>query len=292
MSVLPWQQDMAEHLTTVLKSQRLPHALLIRSPVGWGEIQFANWLALTLLEVDPEQDARLLAHQDLRWIGPDGAVIKVDEIRQLAAFAVGTRQSAPRKVVVVEQAELMNVNAANALLKTLEEPPPDTHIILTSTRPGRLLPTIVSRCQSMRINPDPIKARAWLAQRWSEADIADKMFEYADAPISVDEALAARELSLAPMLAAIAETRTSATQHAKEMLQMDTERLTMRWYRYCSAMLAGNRPIPGIPMIDKASLAEFVDELQSARRQMMTTNSANTRLLLERLVARWKMLIS
>ncbi|MDH3643686.1 MAG: hypothetical protein OES38_16400, partial [Gammaproteobacteria bacterium] len=81
--LLPWQEELAERITTLIGASRLPHGVLITATEGWGEIVFAQWLALTLLDEPLEQDAREMAHPDLRWVKPDGAEIKVDAIREV-----------------------------------------------------------------------------------------------------------------------------------------------------------------------------------------------------------------
>ncbi len=85
-------------------------------------------------------------HPDLVLVVPDGNQIKIDQIRQLQEF-VGLKPTGRRKVVLIDEAGKMNQQAQNALLKTLEEPPPDTHFVLIAERRGELLPTILSRCQ-------------------------------------------------------------------------------------------------------------------------------------------------
>ena len=171
MSALPWHERSLAEFESIRAAGRLPHGLLIHGPDGWGDRQLANRIALRLLGLNELADAREIAHPDLHWVQPDGAVIKVDDIRALAAFAVGTRQSAPCKVAVIERAHLLNLNAANALLKTLEEPPRDTYLLLATSRRGRLLPTIVSRCQALRIHPDPALARQWLGEKASDGTL-------------------------------------------------------------------------------------------------------------------------
>jgi DNA polymerase-3 subunit delta' len=179
---LPWLEAPLQRILALHAQSRLPHALLLKANEGWGEVELASQLALTLLDQAGPGDARSLAHPDLRWIEPEGSVIKVDDIRELATFAIGTRQSAPCKVAVVEAADLMNPNAANALLKTLEEPPADTYLLLTTCRSARLLPTIVSRCQAVAVTRDDESARSWLLKRWSADEIEEKLFECGDAP--------------------------------------------------------------------------------------------------------------
>ena len=91
-------------------------------------------------------------HPDLAVVIPDGNQIKIDQIRELQEF-VALKPTGKFKVIIIDQAGKMNPQAQNALLKTLEEPPPGTLFILISTTKGELLPTIVSRCQVLEFKP-------------------------------------------------------------------------------------------------------------------------------------------
>jgi hypothetical protein len=288
---LPWLDAPQAEVLDLLARGRLPHALLIRASEGWGEVQLADRLALAMLEREEAETARSLAHPDLKWVAPEGAVIKVDHIREVAAFAVGTRQMARCKVIVIESAELMNVNAANALLKTLEEPPPDTYLLLASARPGRLLPTIVSRCQSVTIGRDLPSARAWLAERWPADVLEEKLFECGEAPLSVHQALSEQEPPLGPVLKTLA-TEASVSSAVAGLLAWDVDRLTGAWYRHCGSLMAHSGRISGIQVRQPGEMARFARELLDVRRQLLTTNSANQRLLYERLAVRWRSAVS
>lgn len=284
--MLPWLVSALDRILGLRAQGRLPHALLLKGKEGWGEVELANRVALALLEREEVENARSLAHPDLRWIAPEGAVIKVDEIRELSEFAVGTRQAAPCKVAVIESADLMNLNAANALLKTLEEPPPDTYLLLTTCRGARLLPTIMSRCQKFEIRQDAALARAWLLEHWSEEEIEAKLFECGEAPLSVHRALADGEPALAPLLEALATTNP-ALPAVEPLLELDVDRFTAGWFRHCAGLLANGGRLRLPAPTDRVRLLEFVDELKAVRYQLLMTNSANQRLLYERLAARW-----
>ena len=285
--MLPWLEAPLDRLRAVHAQGRLGHALLIRGPEGWAETQLADRLALTLLGREEVDGAATLAHPDLKWIVPEGSMIKVEQIRELAGFSVGTRQSAPCKVAVLVSAELMNANAGNALLKTLEEPPPDTYLILTSTRPSRLLPTVLSRCQAVSIEPDAAAARRWLLEQWPEEAVEGKWFECGQAPMAVHQSLASGEPPLGPVLSDLAGG-TPASRAAAELLAWDVDRLTSGWYRHCIALMAGAGRLPGLRSAPERPLAAFSEELLAVRRQLLTTNSANQRLLYERLISRWR----
>ena len=161
----PWLAEPLRRLEGL--AERLPHAILIQGPGGWGEERLANALATSLLGLPPGREAKEVAHPDLRWLAPEDDVIKVGAIRLLIDFLMQTPQLTPRKVAVVESAERMNPNAANALLKTLEEPPPESFVALATGAPERLPATVASRCQRIAIRrAPPADVLAWLNAAW------------------------------------------------------------------------------------------------------------------------------
>ncbi len=177
MSVFPWQQAAWHHLSEQITSGTLSHALLFSGPAGNGLESFAQSLAHRLLcdnasGHDPAcgqcKQCRLIdadTHADIVSVTPEekSSVIKVDAIRRLVEFFNASSQQGGRKVALIYPAEALNVNAANALLKTLEEPTPDSVLILVSGNPGRLLPTSRSRCQVLEFAiPDINTTRDWL----------------------------------------------------------------------------------------------------------------------------------
>jgi DNA polymerase-3 subunit delta' len=268
MSVLPWQTALAESVASRLDAGALPHALLIAGPAGWGELTFGNWLALTLLGLDADRDAAALAHPDLRWLSPEGAVIKVDAVREVVEFAHGTPQAGPRKVAVIADAHALNRNAANALLKTLEEPPTGTHLLLLSSHPGRLLPTIRSRCQGLEIRPDPASARRWLEQRADGADLEQLLFEHGSAPVAVMTALENGERPLSGLLERALDPARDA-EVVSALLEAGLSGSLGRWYRYVCALAAGETVLHR-PAAAPRALMGFADELVWARRLCRT----------------------
>ena len=172
----------------------MPHALLVQGPSGIGKVEFARALAQSMLCESPRDGLACEAcpachwfaqsnHPDYREIvpeiaeegeeeGSEGArpeakkslVIKVDQIRAVADFISLSTHRAGFRVLLVRPAEAMQAAAANALLKTLEEPPPATLIVLVADRPARLLATIRSRCRPL-VLPLPAReeALAWIA---------------------------------------------------------------------------------------------------------------------------------
>ena len=160
---------------------RLHHAWLLTGPEGAGKATFAYRAARRLLGAphdlshgilgaDPDHPVsrQIIArcHPDIlviERVGEDGKVrkvIPVDEARRLAEFFSKSPASAPHRVAIVDAADDLNINAANALLKTLEEPPERGVLLMISHSPGRLLPTIRSRCRRLAFQPLEIEAAA------------------------------------------------------------------------------------------------------------------------------------
>lgn len=183
---------------------QLAHALLIKGPRGIGKQAFGMALAQALLCESPAADGAACsrcsacnwftagAHPDFRLLAPateadpelepeEGAKktkpspwISVHQVREVHDFIHVSSHRGGRKVVLVCPAEALNANAANALLKNLEEPPPLTHFLLISHRPHRLPRTIVSRCRQLSLQqPDRATALAWLGERGvADAEVA------------------------------------------------------------------------------------------------------------------------
>ncbi len=193
MNALPWHREALERLMG--RHPRLPHAILVSGRRGIGKVAFARELARSLLCESPID--RLACgqcpschwfgqsnHPDYREVVPESAeegdgeggeadsgkeagkkslVIKIDQVRAIREFVSLSTHRAGHRVIVLHPAQALQPAAANALLKTLEEPPPATVIALVSDRPARLLATIRSRCESVVLRaPERESALAWL----------------------------------------------------------------------------------------------------------------------------------
>jgi DNA polymerase-3 subunit delta' len=195
--IYPWNKKLWEDLRE--KPERTPHAILLHGPQGIGKLALAEQLAQSLL-CEEQDRARApcgecdgcrwyLAgtHPDFRRIEPESMArrpeaeepddaakpsaktakpsteIKVEQIRALDDFLNLRSHRDGRRVTLVHPAEAMNPNAANALLKGLEEPPGRALFLLVSHRPARLLATVRSRCVAVPVPvPEPDVAHAWL----------------------------------------------------------------------------------------------------------------------------------
>ena len=182
VELLPWQQALWHDLLLREARSGLPHALMLIGPSGLGKhalaLRTAHWLLCSRRMDEQLQSAcgechscRLWQagnHPDVMLCQPeDGSrQIRIEGVRRVNEFLNQTPQISPCQVVILHPAEVLNTNSANALLKTLEEPPGESFLILESERPGSVLPTIRSRCQAMMLNvPDVSTSVAWLAQQ-------------------------------------------------------------------------------------------------------------------------------
>jgi DNA polymerase III subunit delta' len=150
-------------LEGALSGNGLTHAYLFHGPPGTGKREAARAFAAALIcegvEDAPEAERRVLAgvHPDLTWVEPRGAHdVLVDDVRDGVVRQAALRPfESSRRVFVIVDADRMNDESQNTLLKTLEEPASFAHLVLVSSAPGRLLPTIVSRVQGIRFGPVP-----------------------------------------------------------------------------------------------------------------------------------------
>lgn len=187
----PWQKDAWKRLQELRK--RPPHALLFKGAKGIGKFDLAMNFAQSLLCEHPDAIQHACgncpschwfsqgSHPDFRLIQPEilstevadadsgkkpSKQISVDQIRSLSDFFGMSAHQGGRRIIIVHPAETMNINAANALLKNLEEPPAGLLFILVSHKPQQLLPTILSRCLTLVLSaPDHETATGWLAEQ-------------------------------------------------------------------------------------------------------------------------------
>ncbi|WP_372722199.1 DNA polymerase III subunit delta' [Immundisolibacter sp.] len=206
--LLPWHTAQWETVTSARAAGRLHHALLATGPAGVGKAQFLAALAAWLLCSSPNGDQPCGAcraclqntagtHPDCAVLSPDpleraafstypgqrcqmessrkkpATVISVDQVRELSTRLVTTAHYGHYKLAVLLPADALNLAAANALLKLLEEPPDNTVFLLLSQRPAFLPATLRSRCQMLRFSAPPTsQARAWLNSDGPAADLA------------------------------------------------------------------------------------------------------------------------
>ena len=176
MEILGHERNI-EFLRRAVAGRRVAHAYLFYGPAGVGKATVARMLAAMLLcpqgmagkPCGACEDCLLAArgqHPDWYQVFPAGATIKIEQVRHLQQVLLRRPWRGRYRVCVMAHAEAMSTEAANCLLKTLEEPPAATVFILTSDRWHDLPPTVVSRCQRLRFDPLPVEAVAsWLVER-------------------------------------------------------------------------------------------------------------------------------
>jgi DNA polymerase III subunit delta' len=172
-----WIEPEAAALTRAQRAGRLPHALLIHEAPGSGGDCLALWAARLALCARPGEApcgsctacrrAAALSHPDLTRVVPleESRQIRIEQVRELAAELALTSHAGGYKVGILTPADALNRFSANALLKTLEEPPPRTLLVLVATQPSRLPATVLSRCQRLKVRaPSRAEALAWLVE--------------------------------------------------------------------------------------------------------------------------------
>jgi DNA polymerase III subunit delta' len=193
-----WMGAEQAALQAALAAQRLPHALLIHEAPGAGGEWLALWAARLVLCEHPERSPcgqcracrRVLAHAhpDLSFLGleEDSKQIRIEQVRALSAELALTSHGGGYKVAIVTPADALNRFAANALLKTLEEPPARTLLILVVTQPSRLPATVLSRCQRLRVRaPQRAQSLAWLEAARGPGEWAQALDTFGEAPVLV-----------------------------------------------------------------------------------------------------------
>lgn len=317
---LPWHRMELERI--LAGRARLPHALLIRGLAGIGKLEFARALAKALLCETPASQGIACArcdacrwfeqgsHPDFRLVEPESLAesdaeeggekkaslqIAVRQVRELADFINLSSHRGRAKVIVVHPAEAMNPNAANALLKNLEEPPPATQFLLVSHRWHHLLPTIKSRCQQVALPvPDATAAQAWLKEQGTEnAELA--LAQAGGAPLLAARLDAEYWEQRAAFLRAISAPDFAPLQVAEELRDLPVTSV-VRWLQQWSYDLVRHgcaRELRYNPDLAEAvaRAAEKTEPLQTLRfhREMLrwqrvVNHPLNPRLFLEQLL--------
>jgi DNA polymerase-3 subunit delta' len=182
-SLPAWLQSSQQEIGELKSKQALSHALLLMGKDGGGQHVLASQLAFDLLcdqkhltkacgECHSCRLNQSATHPDYHFLDGRDGVIKVDDIRKIIAKVATSPQVSHAKVVILAQASSMNINAANAVLKALEEPPAGTFFILTADATSQLIATVRSRCLLINL-PEPSNEQSdtWLEQLELEDDV-------------------------------------------------------------------------------------------------------------------------
>ena len=302
---LPWLQTVAEMWQSSVSHGRVPHALMLTGAPGTGKRAAAAWLARNRLGMPagelPEYPFERPEHADLHWLEPpeDKHTIGIDQVRSLVNELSLTSYEGKGKAAVISPADAMTHNAANSLLKTLEEPPGDALLILVVDRPGRLPATIFSRCQRMNTRvPTEDVGLNWLSAAHPGTNWAHLLREAGFAPIAALESLARADETevLATDFRAIAEGRAAPLEVAARWAKHEPE-FVLGWLsrqvqmcisRTANGLNAGVSAIISdsvLERIDRRKLFCYLDIINRLRGQ--PAGSFNVQLTLECLLIDW-----
>ncbi|MEY4588726.1 MAG: polymerase subunit delta prime [Pseudomonadota bacterium] len=304
--VFPWLRAAWQQLNQMLSLGRLPSGLLFTAADGIGASEFTRVFArLLLCEAPIEQNhcgqcagCLLLAnnnHPDLFILAPeeDSKVIKIAQIRALNEFISNTAQQSGRKVVVIDPADAMNNNAANALLKNLEEPIGQTFFILVSVNPSRLIATIKSRCTRFVLAaPSRAEGLTWLEQQGC-VDAATKLTQAGGAPLQVmawqQSGYFEHCETLAGHLEHYLNARQSLTQTAKPVTQLGLGLVLdqcMIWVHAALLRPIKHQPLPlaALELLEKKDLLRLYESLQQKKRLFLAGINLNAQLVVEELL--------
>ena len=326
--IYPWQNDAWQRALTYLENDRLAHAVLISGPASIGKLKFCLSFIQRLNCTNPTTDNHACGvckncllfiartHSDIRMLNVDeecdqekkavGSIeqIKIDDIREINHFMTLSRQQGAYKILCLNYAETMNNNAANALLKTLEEPPKNSIIFLITHRADALLPTIRSRCQTWNFRlPETHESLRWLNEK-KQLDTWPELLE-----VSGNRPLLAYDLEVSGLskhrvayyqdLAQILAGKSTVTKVSPKHQDEPLERLVTWQQGWCADLVRchfGKEPVtlenPDIRRslhslagrVDLHLLFSFMDKLIELRR--FSSAPLNKRLFIEDMLIR------
>jgi DNA polymerase-3 subunit delta' len=305
----PWFTPVWEGFARQVEQDRLPHALLLVGQDGVGTLDLARAMAQFLLCVAPHpgrscgqcRSCLLLqadSHPDLHWVVPEEGAqsIKIGQIREMTDFTYNTAQQGGRKLIILAPAEAMNANAANALLKSLEEPSGNCVYLLVCEQPAFLMATIRSRCSRVQIRtPDFSEALQWL-ERNRVAEAETLLRASGGRPLRVMEWLAndlwGQRAQVHEELAKLLAGSASFLDCAKVLAGFGpvwvVEQL-QSWITSAVRAHATEQPdkdslVNTLTQIPAPRLMQFYDVLSAKKRLLLSTANPNPQLLLEEMM--------
>ncbi len=305
-----WAVDL---LKRALASGRVAHAYLLTGPPQIGKRSLALNFAQALNCLDEEKPCgQCLAcskiahgsHPDVQIIEGENGTLKIDQMRALRHEAVLSPLEGRWKVYIIRQMEQATAEAANCLLKTLEEPPSNVILMLTASEAEALLPTIVSRCQVLNLRPLATETvQRSLQERWEVdaeraqllARLSGGRLGWAVTASQNDAILARREKHLNEMMELLSQGRVERLEYAQQ-ISLNPEavpellHLWLSWWR--DLLLAASGSSVGITNVDREdtlriqaqrySLGQVRDFVEALRASVWRLErNANTRLTLE-----------
>lgn len=322
---LPWQNEQWQYLQKRLQQQCLPHAVLLNGVPGVGKSQFAKAFIQSLLCQQRDQQGYgcgvcnacswLLAgtHPDLLLIHPEenSTTIKIEAIRALIERITQRSHQGGYKIALISPAEAMPIAATNALLKILEEPTPQTIIILISAQPKILAATLRSRCQTVFFpTPDRTIAENWLSKKINiNAHESTQLLDLADgAPFNAinlqNNVNPQNRQQMLIQLEEILCKKIAPLNVANQWAEKPLIDILNCWQLWIADLLRNQLGISKITdtrectiliniskRISATTLYLFYDKTNQLRQQLLTKYNPNVLLALEDLLCSWANLL-
>lgn len=315
LQLLPWQAPLWQHMAQAIEQERLGHALLLSGLRGTGKRVFARVLAAALWCESPGPDrlpcggckhcrqVASEAHPSLGILRPeeDKKIISIDAVRAMCGRLVMTTHDGRAQVAIIDPADALNNNGVNALLKTIEEPPPRSHLLLLSERPLALAATLRSRCQQLRFGiPEREVSLRWLQQAAPGVDAGAALDAAQGAPLRALQLIEDQSLELhQAWRAALLELAAGRGEPLQSVAAIGGEKQKdagpfLQWlYGWLLTLLRAGLipPKPGDGLgtlaarLPRAALDRYIGDVQESLRRL--EQNANAQLVLEAILVRW-----
>lgn len=326
--IYPWQTEQWQQVVSYLSATRLAHAILLSGPAAIGKLDFCLAFIQRLNCTRPTIDDlacgecknchlfKAKTHPDIRLINVDDEInqdkktqnkleqVKVDDIRDINQFMTLSRQQGAFKIVCINHAETMNINAANALLKTLEEPSENAILFLITHRADALLPTIRSRCQTWKFNlPNEQQSLRWLSNQQEHDDWQTLLKVASKRPLMALDlhrsGLGENRSNYYKDLSRFLQGKTKVTKLSAKHQDENLERLVAWQQAWCTDLIRCHYDIEPVTLenpdirrslhslvgrVDLHSLFRFMDKLVELRR--FSNAPLNKRLFIEDMLIR------
>jgi DNA polymerase-3 subunit delta' len=312
LKIYPWQNQVWENVSRQLAQNRLPHALLLEGPQGLGKLDFANALTERVLcqthtSCGICRSCQLLNtfHPDLITLSPEekSRSIKIDAVRAMIEKIQHTSVCGGYQVIIIHPAEAMNLNCANALLKTLEEPPQKIVFLLVTHQAEKLPATVLSRCQRLLfLPPTDTLALSWLKEKVDGGNLETLLRISEAAPLraldlSERNYLGVRD-QLLGFLQQLASQDESPISRTSEFQKQDPELFLLAFFTILLDMLRLLLQVDHSLLLNQdraqellslcrhqnsAKIQASLQEVQQARELMLGHANPNIPLLIERL---------
>lgn len=318
----PWQKKQWQQLWQSYQQNRLPHALLFSGIAGIGKMHMAILFAHSLLCSQPNDTGDVCgqcrschlinakSHADLLVVEPEesGQMIKIDQIREVIEFVNSSAQQGGYRIIIINPANAMNQNAANALLKSLEEPTARCLLILVSNKRLKLLPTIKSRCQEIAFQkPEHEMGVKWLIEKNNQIPNAELLLSLANgAPLKALDLFETNFITVRQDfyngLLAISQKQEDPLRFAARWLETEIATLMSLLQNWLRDLLRfkltqGEGAIINFDFRDAFtkisqrlalnSMMEYIDYVQNHSLKVLDSNNLNRQLVLEELFIQW-----